>query len=105
MWANVEERRREIGTLLTLGATRANVYRLFFAKSIILGAIGGICGFLFGTLAAMILGPQLAGLSVEPIPIYIVWSLLISLLIAVLGSWYPIYRATRLDPASILQES
>ena len=29
---------------------------------------------------------------------------LISLAIAVLGSWYPTYRATRLDPASILQE-
>jgi len=104
MWANVEERRREIGTLLTLGATRGSVYRLFFAKSIILGSLGGTLGYLFGTLAAMILGPQVAGLSVEPIPIYIVWSLLISLVIAVLGSWYPIYRATRLDPASILQE-
>jgi ABC-type antimicrobial peptide transport system permease subunit len=44
-------------------------------------------------------------LSVQPIPIYLAWSVLISLVIAVLGSWYPTYRATRLDPASILQES
>ena len=105
MWANVEERRREIGTLLTLGATRGSIYRLFFAKSIVLGVLGGIGGYLVGTLAAMILGPELAGLSVQPIPIYLAWSVLISLVIAVLGSWYPTYRATRLDPASILQES
>ena len=104
MWANVEERRREIGTLLTLGATRASVYRLFFAKSIILGLLGGAGGYLLGTISAMILGPELAGLAVEPVLIYFVWSLLIAVAIALVGSWYPTYRATRLDPASILQE-
>ncbi len=60
MWANVEERRREIGTLLTLGATRGSIYRLFFAKSIVLGVLGGIGGYVVGTLAALILGPELA---------------------------------------------
>lgn len=104
MWANVEERRREIGTLLTLGATRAVVYRLFFAKAILLGLLGGVGGYLLGTLSALILGPELAGLAVQPIPIYFLWSLLISVAIALLGSWYPTFRATRLDPASILQE-
>jgi putative ABC transport system permease protein len=104
MWANVEERRREIGTLITLGATRGSIYRLFFAKSIILGLLGGIGGYVLGTSSALILGPQLAGLSIQPIPIYLAWSLLIAVAIAVLGSWYPTYRATRLDPASILQE-
>jgi putative ABC transport system permease protein len=104
MWANVEERKREIGTLLTLGATRGSVYRLFFAKSIILGVLGGVGGYLLGTLSALILGPELAGLAVQPVPIYLAWSLLIAVAIAMLGSWYPTYRATRLDPASILQE-
>lgn len=104
MWANVEERRREIGTLLTLGATRGSVYRLFFAKSIVLGLLGGAGGYLLGTVAAVILGPELAGLKVQPIPAYFLWSLVIAVGIALLGSWYPTYRATRLDPASILQE-
>ena len=104
MWANVEERRREIGTLLTLGATRGSIYRLFFAKAIILGILGGVGGYVVGTLSALILGPQLAGLSIKPIPVYLLWSLLIAVTIAVLGSWYPTYRATRLDPAAILQE-
>ena len=104
MWANVEERRREIGTLITLGATRGSIYRLFFAKSIILGVLGGIGGYLLGTVSALILGPQLAGLSINPIPIYLAWSLLIAVVISALGSWYPTFRATRLDPASILQE-
>jgi len=104
MWANVEERRRKIGTLLTLGATRGSVYRLFFAKSIILGVLGGIGGYVLGTLSALVLGPELAGLAIQPVPMYFVWSLLVAVAIAVVGSWYPTYRATRLDPASILQE-
>jgi putative ABC transport system permease protein len=104
MWANVEERKREIGTLLTLGATRASIYRLFLSKSIILGLLGGVGGYLLGTLSALILGPELAGLAIRPVPIYFLWSMLIAVAISLLGSWYPTYRATRLDPASILQE-
>jgi putative ABC transport system permease protein len=104
MWANVEERRREIGTLLTIGATRSSIYRLFLAKAVILGILGGIGGYLLGTLSAMILGPELAGLAVKPLLIYLPWSLGIAVAIALLGSWFPTFRATRLDPASILQE-
>ena len=104
MWANVEERKREIGILLTLGATRGSVYRLFFAKAIILGLLGGIGGYLLGTVSALILGPELAGLAVHPVPIYFIWSLVVAVTIALLGSSYPTYRATRLDPAAILQE-
>lgn len=104
MWANVEERRKEIGTLITVGLKRAHIYRLFIAKSLVLGIIGGSLGYLLGTLSAMILGPQLAGLRVSPVPIYLVWSLLVAIVIAILGSWYPIYRAARIDPAVIMQE-
>jgi putative ABC transport system permease protein len=104
MWANVEERRRELGILITLGATRWTVYRLFLAKAVVLGFLGGVGGYLLGTLSALILGPELAGLTVQPLPIYLIWSLLIAVAIALLGSWFPIHRATRLDPALVLQE-
>ena len=104
MWANVEERRREIGTLLTVGATRSSVYRLFLAKAGLLGLLGGCGGYLLGTASAMILGPELAGLRVDPVPLYLIWSVLIAMAIALAGSWYPVRRATRFDPALILQE-
>jgi putative ABC transport system permease protein len=105
MWANVEERRKEIGTLITIGFTRGRIYRLFLTKSLILGLVGGTLGYLLGTLAAMVLGPQLAGLAISPIPIYLLWSLIVASAIALLGSWYPVYRAARLDPALIMQET
>jgi len=104
MWANVEERRREIGTLITLGLRKTHIYRLFISKSLVLGVVGGSLGYLFGTIAATILGPQLAGLDISPIPIYFLWSVLIAIIISILGSWYPIYSAARMDPALIMQE-
>jgi len=104
VWANVEERRKEIGTLIAIGWDRKGIYRLFLQKSILLGVAGGLLGYLLGTVAAIILGPYLAGLAIEPVFSYLLWSLFIAVLIAFLGSCYPVYRAARLDPAVIMQE-
>ena len=104
MWANVEERRREIGTLFTLGFHKAHIYKLFFTKALVLALAGGLAGYVLGSGAAMILGPQLAGIRVPPVPIFLLWSLLIASGICILGAWFPIYRATRIDPALIMQE-
>jgi len=104
MWANVEERRREIGTLITVGLTRGHIYRLFLAKSLVLGLVGGTLGYTVGTVAAVILGPQLAGLQISPVLVYLALSIAIAVIISLLGSWYPVFRAARLDPALIMQE-
>jgi putative ABC transport system permease protein len=105
MWANVEERRREIGVLITIGAKKSSIYHLFLVKSVILGFVGGITGYILGTLSAMVLGPQLAGLTTSPVPIYFIISILVAIVIALLGSIIPVYRAARLDPAMIMQET
>ncbi len=105
MWANVEERRREIGILITIGTKRSAIYRLFLSKAVFLGVVGGIGGFIVGTGSAMILGPQLAGLQVSPMPLYLLFAVVVAVLIALLGSIIPVYRAARFDPAVIMQET
>lgn len=105
MWANVEERRREIGVFLTIGAGQRVIYRLFLTKAILLGLVGGVGGFVLGTAAAMILGPQLAGLSITPVPLLLALSVGVAILIALAGSIIPVRRASQLDPALIMQES
>jgi putative ABC transport system permease protein len=104
MWANVEERRREIGILITIGTKRSAIYRLFLSKAIVLGVVGGLCGFVVGTGAAMILGPQLAGLTVTPMPLLLLLAVVVAVLIALAGSILPVYQAARFDPAVIMQE-
>lgn len=46
------ERTREIGTLMAVGTTRNQVWRMFFAEGVLLGLIGGILGLASGALLA-----------------------------------------------------
>ena len=72
--------------------------------AIVLGIIGGIIGYIIGTFAGLWLGPELAGLSVKPIPILFVVSLVISISVSIVGSLIPSYLAGRIDPFNNMQE-
>jgi putative ABC transport system permease protein len=104
MYANVYERRREIGTLMALGAGSGLILRLFLLKALLLGLAGGIGGYILGTVLAVTLGPRLAGIPVLPMPMLLLWALGISLLIALAASYLPARRAALLDPCATLQE-
>ncbi|MEI7725074.1 MAG: FtsX-like permease family protein [Bacteroidota bacterium] len=104
IWANVNERKREIGILRMMGAERAIIYKIFLLKALILGIAGGILGFLLGTLAGVVLGPYLAGIIVKPVYLYLLWSVLLSVAISLAGSLIPTYLAAKFDPHNNLQE-
>ena len=104
MLANVYERRKEIGTLLALGATRQHVSRIFFLKSALLGVAGGLAGYAVGTVLAVGLGPRIAGVPVLPLPSLAGWAVLLAFAVSVLASALPVVKAARLDPAEILRE-
>jgi len=104
MYANVYERRREIGTLMALGAGSSVFLKMFLLKALLLGLAGGVCGYLLGTVLAVALGPRLAGIPVLPMPVLVVWAIGISVVIALAASYFPARRAARLDPCATLQE-
>ncbi len=104
MYANVFERRREIGTLMALGADAGLVLRIFLLKAFILGVAGGIGGYLLGTILAVVLGPRLAGVVVLPMPLLALLAVGISVVLALVASFFPARRAARLDPCATFQE-
>ncbi|MCB9769419.1 MAG: ABC transporter permease [Candidatus Omnitrophica bacterium] len=104
MYANVYERRREIGTLMALGAGSRIVLKIFLLKALMLGLAGGIGGYLVGTFLAVTMGPRLAGVPVLPMPMLALWAVVISVLIALAASYFPARRAARIDPSQSLQE-
>jgi putative ABC transport system permease protein len=104
MYANVFERRREIGTLMALGANSGLVLRIFLLKALILGVAGGIGGYVLGTVLAVILGPKLAGVIVLPMPLLALLAVGISVALALVASYFPARRAARLDPCATFQE-
>ncbi len=104
MWANVNERKREIGILRMIGYSRASIYFMLMTKAFIMGVIGGVVGYVVGTLIAYKLGPNLAGINVDPIPILLLWSVILSIVISIIGSILPAYFASKFEPYSNMQE-
>ncbi len=49
------ERTREIGTLMAVGTTRSQIWRMFFAEGLLIGLIGGILGLATGALLAWVI--------------------------------------------------
>jgi len=105
MYANVFERRKEIGTLMALGAGSSMVLRIFILKALLLGVVGGFGGFLLGTVLAVALGPRIAGVPVLPMPMLAPLALGVAVVISLGASYFPARRAARLDPSSALQET
>ena len=104
MYSNVFERRREIGTLMALGANSRLILRIFLLKALLLGLAGGVGGYLLGSLLAVTMGPRLAGVPVLPMPLLAIWAVLISVGLALVASFFPAWRAARLDPCATFQE-
>ena len=102
--ANVRERRREIGTLMALGATPGLVSRLFLAKAAWLGLAGGVAGCLVGVILAVLVGPQWAGVSITPLPYLNLAAVVAALLVALSAAFWPARSAARLDPCTCFQE-
>ena len=104
MYSNVFQRRREIGTLMALGAESGVVLRIFLLKGFLLGLVGGVGGFAIGTILAITLGPKFAGVPVFPMPTLAFWAVGISLAITLAASYFPARSAVRLDPVATFQE-
>ena len=104
MYSNVFQRRREIGTLMALGAESGVVLRIFLLKGFLLGLVGGVGGFVIGTILAITLGPKFAGVPVFPMPTLAFWAVGISLAITLAASYFPARSAVRLDPVATFQE-
>ena len=104
MYANVFERRREIGTLMAMGAGSSFILKMFLLKALLLGLAGGIGGYIIGTVLAVTLGPKLARIPVLPMPMLMVWAIAISTTIALVACYFPARSAAYLEPSLTIQE-
>lgn len=99
----IMERRREIGLMKAMGATRGSVAGLFLAEGALLGLLGGLLGFVIGALLAKRIGESIFGTSMAVQPALLPIVLLLAVLLVVLASAGLIRRAARLDPAVVLR--
>ena len=100
---SVEERRREIGVRMALGAARSHILRSVFALS----GRAIAWGLAVGTLMSLACGPLLAdylyGMNAFDVRTYgLVGALLV--LVGATSTWIPLQRACRVNPAITLRE-
>jgi len=112
----VTQRRKEIGILRALGATRAQIQLLFLGESAVTGLVGSILGLVLGELVAARLSGYVSGLmqgiygameppqSVPLEPWVLVLTLGTGLVASVVSAVIPARQAARVDPAIALQK-
>jgi putative ABC transport system permease protein len=96
-------RRREIGLMKALGATRTSVVALFFAEGAVLAVVGGSLGFALGIALAQRISSSIFGSSIHIEAALLPVVLLVAFLILLLGSAFALRRAVRLDPSIVLR--
>lgn len=105
MFANVSERKRELGTLMALGATPGMVSRVILLKASAVGVLGGTCGLVLGVVAALLAGPQLLGAATSVSAKAVVIGMIAALVVALCASYPPARKAAHLDPCLCFQEA
>ena len=105
MFSNVAERRRELGTLMALGATPSMVSRMILLKASAIGLIGGGAGLLLGIVMALLVGPYLLSLQITPSSQAILVGVFVAMVVSLGASYLPARRAAHLDPCLCFQEA
>ena len=102
----VLERRREIGLMRSLGASRTSIALLFYAETGLLAMAAGTLGYLAGSLLAYTLGAHIFPGEPSPLfnPVLLPATLALALTVAVAGSSPSIRKALALNPSTILRD-
>jgi predicted permease len=99
----VGQRSREIGLRVALGARPADILKLIVTKGVVLAGIGVIAGVILSASTASMMASLLYGVRPHDPEVFVVVPLLL-FAVAVLASYVPAWRATKVDSITALRE-
>jgi len=106
MLTSVMERTREIGIMKAIGATNKDIMSIFIIEGILVSSIGGVFGIILGVFGSqaltMILNNfmMMGGSELTPVItiMSVVLAVAVSIIVGVLSSLYPAWKAARMSP-------
>ena len=118
----VTDKRADIAIMRTFGASPASIMVIFVVQGALIGAIGTMIGAVFGVIVALnidVIIPFIEGLfhvqflakdvyQISEVPSDLVWSdvitiVITSVLLSLLATLYPSWRASKINPAEALR--
>src|SRR5487761_48627 len=103
MTAIVIERRKDVAVMKALGAGERLIMELFMTEGAALGAAGGLAGFFLGAWLARELAVRLFQVALSPSGWVLPNGLAATMMIAVLGTLFPVRIVRRIQPAVALK--
>jgi putative ABC transport system permease protein len=100
----VGQRSREIGIRMALGARREDIMRMFLHRGGVLAGVGVVIGLVFAASSASVMASLLYGVRPHDPAVFLIVPLLL-FAVAVLASYLPARRATKVDPLIALREA
>jgi ABC-type antimicrobial peptide transport system permease subunit len=100
----VGQRSREIGLRMALGAQRDDILKLFLRKGVALAGVGIVAGVVVSASTASMMASLLYGVRPHDPAVFLIVPLLL-FAVAVLASYLPARRATKVDPMIVLRET
>jgi ABC-type antimicrobial peptide transport system permease subunit len=100
----VGQRSRDIGIRMALGARREDILRMFLRRGVVLAGVGVVIGLVFAASAAFLMASLLYGVRPHDPTVFLIVPLLL-FTVAVLASYLPARRATKVDPLLALREA
>jgi lipoprotein-releasing system permease protein len=118
----VKDKSADIAILRTMGATRGTIMRVFFITGASIGVVGTLAGLIMGIVVCLnieslrqfvsyltstnLFSPELYYLSQLPAEINtneVITVVLMALILSIIATLYPSWRASRLDPVEALR--
>ena len=110
----VLEKTRDIAILMSMGATKDNIRRIFIFQGVVIGVIGTVCGVLIGQVVCYVadkyhlisLAPDVYTIAYVPFKAHALDSAIVAgaaILISFVATLYPSAAASRLQPVEALR--
>lgn len=101
MYTTVTERRKEIGILKSLGASKAFIIRTIEGEAFMIGILGVLLGFIISIAASFIIGKAFK-LQFEFSSGWIITAVVIAIGGSLFGALYPAWKASAIDPVEVM---